>query len=267
MLVALTVGARPQSVTLQHGYRPGESFTLTINNTYRMSSQRGGTPYATLSHEIAAKVSVVPEGSIVRLDGTVTRAVQSMSRDLVADAPPIRFAEFNPLMGPDPLVATVSGGFRATLGADNLKSQSNAVFGMLGLQDPMQLALVQFGVGMTELPRGSVSVGSTWGEKAQDQALFSMEIRNRLASVSGDVAVVETTVRAKVKDLRAYMDGLREDVPPGMLDFEMTATTRFNTRTGRSESLTLRATYPLEIDGESRSIRSWVEQEIAVRSG
>lgn len=265
MAFALAASASSQSATLQHGYRAGESFTLNITNTYRMSSERGGTPYGTLSHEISARVNVVQGDNGVRLDGTVTRAAQSITRDLVSAAPPIRFAEFHPLMGPDPLLATVSGGFKATLGADNLTSESSGVLGMLGLQDPMQLPLVQFGIGMTELPAGGVSAGATWGEKTQDQPMFSMEMRNRLTSMSGEVAVVETTVRAKVKDLRAYMDQLREDVPPGMLDFEMTATTRFNTRTGRSESLTLRATYPLEIDGESRSIRSWVEQEITVR--
>lgn len=261
----LPVEALSQSASFRHGYQAGESFTLNITNTYRMSSERGGAPYSTLSHDFGVAVNVVAGEGGPTLECAVSRAAQSVARDLLRAAPPIRFAEFHPLMGPDPLLATVSGGFKATLGADNLKSESSGVLGMLGLQDPMQLPLVQFGIGMTELPAGGVSAGATWGEKTQDQPMFSMEMRNRLTSMSGAVAVVETTVRAKVKDLRAYMDQLREDVPPGMLDFEMTATTRFNTRTGRSESLTLRATYPLEIDGESRSIRSWVEQEITVR--
>ncbi|GIW56542.1 MAG: hypothetical protein KatS3mg082_2946 [Nitrospiraceae bacterium] len=264
-VAVLPVPALSQSASFRHGFQAGESFALSITNTYRMSSERGGAPYSTLSHDFGVAVHVVAGEVGPTLECALSRAAQSVTRDLLRAALPIRFAAFHPLMGPDPLLATVSGGFKATLGADNLKSESSGVLGMLGLQDPMQLPLVQFGIGMTELPASSVSAGETWGEKTQDQPLFSMEMRNRLASMSGDIAVVETTVRAKVKDLRAYMDQLREDVPPGMLDFEMTATTRFNTRTGRSESLTLRATYPLEIDGESRSIRSWVEQEITVR--
>jgi len=205
---------------------------------------------------------VQQKGPPVKMRGTFRSAELTAWADLLQQT-----TRANPRTGeleqqPDQLSRTVGSGLELILGDSLDTSSTDSGLGMFQDTDALSLAWPYLAVGFTAFPKGPVQVGQLFGEQRRSDADASMEGTNRVTAIQGDVVTVETTMTSKVHDLPKYMAELAEVVPTGMIDFRLNATTRFNVRAGRGESLTLKAVYPAKVDGTAGKITAYVRQEV-----
>jgi hypothetical protein len=264
ILAVSLLGSAEKEAELKLSLDKGQTLALQLTSSYSLTKARGAAPEESITYDYLIRLNVI-EGATpaYRLRGVVEKASVRTDSNLLEKQP---IAQPGPSEAqPDAVFTTIQRGIKMSVGAGLQDSSTDSRLGLFPESDPLSGAYTYLAIGFTEFPKGLIGKGKEWGEKKVNTEDTLIELSNKVTEIDGDIVTIETQLQSRVKDLSSFMKKHLESLPTSMLDYQLVGITRFNTKLGRAETVSIKASYAIALDGTKGAIRRYAQQEIQAK--